>query len=66
MTARQPMTKQEAGRLFWTVFGTIYIGGIVLHYLGARPQGGFSSEVIPVDEPTAVDWAQVFGILYFT
>lgn len=60
------MNKPEASRMFWATLGTIYIGGIVLYFAGVRPQSGFSSEVIPVDEPTAIDWANIGGILYFT
>ncbi len=60
------MDKQKAARTFWAAIGTIYIGGIVLYFAGAKPRSGFSSEIIPVDEPTAIDWAQVGGIMFLT
>lgn len=60
------MDKDETARLFWTAIGTIYIGGIVLYFAGVKPAAGFASEVIPVDEPTAIDWAQVGGIMFLT
>jgi hypothetical protein len=58
------MDEKEFAGMFWTAISTIYIGGLVLYFLGDRPDGGFSAEIIPVSEPTAIDWAQVGGIMF--
>ena len=50
---------------FWTAISVLYIGGVLLHYAGAKPEGTVAREVIPVDEPTALDWVTIGGILYF-
>lgn len=60
------MDKAETARLFWAATGTIYIGGILLYFAGVKPRSAFSSQVIPVSEPTLVDWVQIGGIMYFT
>jgi hypothetical protein len=60
------MEKAEATRMFWAAMGTIYIGGIVLYFAGVKPRSGVASEIIPVSEPTAIDWAQVGGIMFLT
>jgi hypothetical protein len=58
------MDKEATARSFWTAVAVMYVGGIVAYYAGIKPQGEFSSEVIPVDEPTAIDWIQVGGIMF--
>lgn len=60
------LTKDEAAAAFWGAVATIYLGGIVLYFAGVKPRGQLASDVIPVSEPTAIDWAQVGGILFLT
>lgn len=60
------MDKEETGRAFWAAIGVIYIGGIILQYEGRKPTDSFSRQVIPVDEPTALDWVEIAGILFLT
>lgn len=60
------MNEREVSQAFWTGIATIYIGGIVLYFAGHKPTTSLQSEVIPVSEPTAIDWAQVGGIMFLT
>jgi hypothetical protein len=61
------LDKATVSRAFWAAMGTIYLGGHVLYFLGVRPRAGtFFSEVIPVNEPTALDWVNIGGILFLT
>lgn len=60
------MDKEAAARAFLAALGTIYIGGIILQYRGIKPQSAVAREVIPVSEPTALDWANIGGILFLT
>lgn len=58
--------KPELRQALWTALTTIYLGGMVLYFAGVRPQSGLAREVIPVHEPTAIDWAEIGGILFLT
>ena len=60
------MTKEQTARAFWAAVGVIYIGGIVAYYAGVKPETEFQSSIIPTDEPTAIDWIQVGGIMFLT
>jgi hypothetical protein len=60
------MDKDKTARAVWAALGTIYIGGILLHYQGFKPRNRIAREVIPVDEPTVFDWANVGAIVLLT
>lgn len=56
------LDKREGQR----ALAVIAVVGLLLYY--AKPktdQGGYSSEVIPPDEPTLVDWVEAGGTLFF-
>lgn len=58
------MDKETLARGFWAAVAVMYVGGIAAYYAGVKPRSKLASEVIPVDEPTAVDWVQVGGVMF--
>ena len=60
------MDKADKATLYWAALSTVYIGGILLYFAGVKPRTEFSSEIIPVDEPSLVDWATIGGMMFIT
>lgn len=59
------MDKRQEAHIFWITIGTISLGGILMYFAGVKPRSRIAHEIIPVDEPTALDWAEAGGLLFF-
>jgi len=58
------MTRAEKQRLFWGTLGGLAALGILLHHAGVSPKTPLEREIIPVDEPTLLDWAAIGGLIF--
>lgn len=55
--------RQDAQR---QALGLIALVGVLLYLARSKPEGDFSSTIIPLDEPTSIDWAESGGEMFFT
>lgn len=57
------MRNTRQSRAFWGTLGALCALGVVAYYAGVKPQTPLEREIIPVDEPTLLDWAVFGGVI---